>query len=263
MDVDWYKKMLRGRCIHRSKQAIEVFENRQYIWIQFNTRFIQSMISKKKPHQPILPYLPNFLLFTQIYPGNICLLGLGGGSAIHALLPHVQHQITAVELYEDMIDIANKYFKLPKHPNIKIIHASAEEFVEKNTQKYRHLLVDLGDQEGFPSQCRNEIFVKHCYHTLDHNGFMMLNLTQFSDLNFFKPLLKAEFNQIPLVIEADGNWILAIGKNISRACIIEKLQQMGYIKSLNWHPGHGELLRLHPRWLRKIKQCIFKFFGTH
>lgn len=263
MDFNWYNKMLQGRCIYRSQQNIEVFENSQYRWIQFNARFIQSMISKKKPHLPVLPYLPHFLLFTRIFPGNICLLGLGGGCALHVLSLHLNHALVAVERYEDMIHIAKTFFNIPEHPNIHIVHDSAEHFIANTQNQYRHLLIDLGDKEGFPESCRNQTFIDHCYHALQDKGILMLNLSHYPDLNFFKPLLKLQFSQSPLVIEADGNWILSVGKKISRDDILQKLQQMGYLKSHHWHPGHGELLTLHPAWLIKIKQFFLKFLDAN
>jgi spermidine synthase len=259
MDFNWYRKLNEGRCIYRSKQNIEVYENSKFLWIQFNARFIQSMIIKKRPQRPVLPYLHQFLLFTKLSPGNICLLGLGGGCAIHLLRPLLQeHTITAVELHEDMIHIAKKFFNIPQHPNLHIICNSAEQFISNNTEQYQHLLVDLGDLDGFPKLCKTEKFIVDCYHALASHGQLMINLTHFSDVTFFKSIIKEIFNENPLIIEADGNWILSINKNTPREVIIHMLQSNGHIKSLHWHPGHGELLTLNHQWFTKIKQFLFR-----
>jgi spermidine synthase len=248
MDFNWYRKLHEGRCIFRSKQKIEVYANSKFIWIQFNTRFIQSMIIKKKPHRVVLPYLHHFLLFTKLFPGNICLLGLGGGCAIHLLKPLLkEHTITAVELHEDMIHIAKNF-----------ICDSAEHFMSRNTRQYQHLLVDLGDADGFPIPCKTEKFIRDCYHALTIQGQLMINLTHFSDVEFFKPIIKQLFNENPLIIEADGNWIISINKNTSKKKIIHMLEYTGHVKSLNWHPGHGELLTLNNQWFTKIKRFLFK-----
>ena len=259
MDFNWFRKLNEGRCIYRSKQNIEVHENSKFLWIQFNARFIQSIIIKKRPHRPVLPYLHHFVLFTKLSPGNVCLLGLGGGCAIHILKPLLQkHNITAIELHEDMIDIAKNFFNIPAHPNLLIICNSAERYMSQNTNQYQHLLVDLGDLEGFPKSCKTKQFIHDCYHALANEGQLMINLTNFTDVTFFKPFIKDVFNENPLIIEAEGNWIVSINKNTPRETIIHMLQYSGYIKSMYWHPGHGELLSLNHQWLTNIKRFLFR-----
>lgn len=264
MDLNWYNKLNKGRCIYRSPQNIEVYQNSKFIWIQFNALFIQSMIVKKKPHHPILPYLNHFLLFTKLTPGPICLLGLGGGCVVHILRPLLdQHSLTAVEIHEDMIHIAKQFFKLPEHQNLNIICNSAENFMSQNQKKYKHLLIDLGNATGFPKECRTTLFIEHCYAALEEGGILMMNLTHYSDISFFKPIIQSIFRQNPLIIEADGNWILSVNKNSTKKILINMLKNSGFLKSFYWHSGLGEMISLHNNWIGKIKYFINKFIKTN
>jgi len=252
---NWLQCIKQGKCIHKTRNSIYVYENKRYRWVLFNERFIQSLMDKKNPKKTVIPYLNTLRLFQNMLPGNTCLLGLGAGSLIHQLL-HPGYQLDIVEILPDMIDVAEKFFYLPKNPAVKIHCQCANQFLQQHQENFLHIIVDLGDENGFPEQLKNIDFFKHLYQRLEKNGFLAFNLCQFHDINVFKPLFKELFGYYPLVIEVDGNWLLFARKNQSKQSLVNILQNKYYLKSLIWHPTYGEIAHLNTPLVQKFKAFL-------
>lgn len=252
---NWLECIKQGKCIHKSRNGIYVYENQHYRWVLFNERFIQSLMHKKKPKKALIPYLNTLSLFQKLYPGDTCLLGLGAGSIVHHI-NHVDHSLDVVEIHPDMIEIAEKFFYLPQSPQLRIHCQCANEFLQTHPETFFHILVDLGDENGFPEQLKNQAFFKHIYQRLKPGGFLAVNLCQFHDLNVFKKLLKEVFGYYPLVIEAQGNWILFARKNHSKQSLVDTLKENCHLKSFIWHPTYGEIAHLHQPWIQKIQAFL-------
>ena len=77
--------------------------------------------------------------------GTILLLGLGGGSIIQSLKEKFHHQgkIIAVEIDEIIIQIANNEFGVAPNPNLEIICEDALHYVNKCTQQFEIIIVDI------------------------------------------------------------------------------------------------------------------------
>lgn len=123
------------------------------------------MIDTFLPSKPLLPYLPAMILFVKQIQGDVCLLGLGGGGAIHAM-KHSAHHIVAVEKYGEMIFICRQYFYIHQQEQLEIVQQSAEAFIQQNQKPFDHILIDLCDHFGFPKECRNIAFLGQCYNSL-------------------------------------------------------------------------------------------------
>jgi len=240
-----------SKKIAQSAELISVYEKHPYRWILFNYKFIQSMIDIKRPHRIILPYLHYFLIFARKRPGNILLLGLGGGSAVHVL--HHQNsnrKLTVIEKYATMIKLAQHYFFLPATDNIKILCQSAEMYLMTTTSTYAHILIDLGDEHGYPADCKTKDFFKSVYEHLAPEGIVCLNLSSHRELAEIKQRMTEVFLSPPLLIEAESNWILTHCK-LGKAHLLGLLQAEGLIKSHFWSPELGETLVL-----RSEKQAL-------
>ncbi len=132
-------------------------------------------------------------------PAKVLLIGLGGGSFVHFLLkafPDVQIEI--VELRKSVIDVAHKYFALPKNnPNIKLYHMDAKEFVvlKANTSAaYDLLLIDAFDQWGPADILENREFLQQCRQIAGKKGVCCFNLWNRREDFYAKSLKK--FKQI-------------------------------------------------------------------
>jgi len=262
MNLLKYQSKIKRKCIYKTSNDIYVYQYGDYRWILFNDLYIQTMINIKKPKKTLLPYLAPLLTFTRLQPGPICLLGLGGGGAIHALHDS-KIELTAVEKYPEMIKIAQQFFYIQEHEKVKIICESADIFLQKNTKKFDHLIIDLGDHFGFPSECRNSDFFENSYHAIAENGILALNLTQHADIADFKNIITQVFGHKPLILQAAGNWLLIIKKNPhGRNELIELMQHHHLIKNFIWDMGFGESIILTcqiEQHLRRWQHKLFKW----
>lgn len=84
--------------------------------------------------------LPGF--FLKAPPKHVLVLGLGGGTIVH-LIRHFfpDCHITCVEKEAIHIQLAKRFFKLPKH--VDIIHGDAYEALKQTQQKYDWILDDV------------------------------------------------------------------------------------------------------------------------
>lgn len=76
---------------------------------------------------------------------NILILGVAGGSVIKTLTNEIKFtgKITGVEIDNEIVEIANKYFKLNEIKNLELIVEDAFEFVLKTKNKYDLIIIDL------------------------------------------------------------------------------------------------------------------------
>ncbi len=144
---------------------------------------IQSQLDMAKKEKLLLPHsraMMSFLLF-QEQPQSILLLGLGGGSIIHFLVywfPALK--ITAIEINEEIVNIAKKYFALStlktSSPralvNIEIADAFAY-LKRKNQKNINAILVDLHDGASLPDFLYTADFMEHCFHQLSSGGVLV------------------------------------------------------------------------------------------
>jgi spermidine synthase len=248
-----YQKSPDKKCLYQAPNNIYVYQYRQFRWILFNDLYVQSMINTSLPSKPLLPYLPAMILFVKQLQGNVCLLGLGGGGAIHAMKQSADH-IVAVEKYSEMIFICQQYFYIHQQEQLDIIQQSAETFIQQNEKPFDHILIDLCDHFGFPKECRNGDFLRKCYQSLADDGVMVLNLTQHADIADFKPLLTEISGQKPLMISASGNWLLFLCKRTNgRQYLLNILEQQHLIQQYSWQEGIGEWLSLNTPLQQKLQ----------
>lgn len=252
---NWLNKIKTKKCIHQRKNQVFVFENKRYRWLTFNENFIQSLMDKKNPKKLIIPYLKTLCLFHQENPGPTCLLGLGSGSLVHHL-QHPDFPLTVVEHLADVIDIARNYFFLPNVDSIQIQNLCAMAYFKNTTAMFKHIIIDLGDEQGFPIACKSNDFFQNIYAHLAQDGFLAINLPSFSDLAFFKPLLKSIFGKSPLIISENGNWVLMASKQYTQTDLIMMLQNKYYLKNFIWHPHYGDLAILRNPFSQKFQRFI-------
>lgn len=76
---------------------------------------------------------------------SILVLGMGGGSVIETLRQDFNYKskITAVEIDQVIIDIANTEYGITENENLKIHCTDAYDFVLQNTVRYDLIIIDL------------------------------------------------------------------------------------------------------------------------
>ena len=114
-----------------------VFDDGNKRYLSFSELDEQSCQLKSNPIQLQHDYSQAMLLvllFCQ--PGSMLLLGLGGGTLVTTLHHIVAGlSITAVELRPKVVDVAYRYFQLPRSKRISVVIDDAGEFISQSEAK--------------------------------------------------------------------------------------------------------------------------------
>jgi spermidine synthase len=108
---------------------------------------------------------------------SILVLGVAGGSVIKTLVEEIKFtgKITGVEIDQNIVDIANKYFKLNEIPNLEIIIDDAFEFVLKTKDQYELIIIDIFQDTTMPNFLFEDFFINRINALLNTNGFILFN----------------------------------------------------------------------------------------
>ncbi len=108
---------------------------------------------------------------------SVLILGVAGGSVIKTLIEEIKFKglIKGVEIDEEIIKIANLYFKLNEIKNLEIVIKDAYNFVLKNKDKYDLIVVDIFEDNKMPNFLYEKNFIDRLCFLLDINGFILFN----------------------------------------------------------------------------------------
>jgi spermidine synthase len=108
---------------------------------------------------------------------NILILGVAGGSVIKTLVDEVKFKgkISGVEIDQEIVTIANKYFELDKIPNLEIFVEDAFEFVLRTKETYDLIIIDVFQDTTMPNFLFQDFFINHINLLLKVNGFILFN----------------------------------------------------------------------------------------
>lgn len=108
---------------------------------------------------------------------NILILGVAGGSVIKTLVDEVKFKgkISGVEIDQEIVTIANKYFELDKISNLEIFVEDAFEFVLRTKDKYDLIIIDIFQDTTMPNFLFQDFFINHINLLLKVNGFILFN----------------------------------------------------------------------------------------
>ena len=108
---------------------------------------------------------------------SVLVLGVAGGSVIKTLVDEVKFtgKITGVEIDEEIVKIANSYFKLNEIPNLELVIDDAFEYVLKTKEKYDLIIIDIFQDTTMPNFLFEDFFIKRINFLLKVNGFILFN----------------------------------------------------------------------------------------
>lgn len=157
---------------------IRVFDDGQFRILSFADGDEQSRMRLSTPHILQHEYTQAMmlsLLFCQ--PKRICLLGLGGGTLIHALYHAIAGvHIHAVELRQEVLDAAEMYFKLPKGKRISLALDNAVDHIAAGLdRKVDLLLTDIYNTQGMDVSVLAPSFIADCAKNIKEKGCLVLN----------------------------------------------------------------------------------------
>ncbi|GAA4056099.1 MULTISPECIES: fused MFS/spermidine synthase [Flavobacterium] len=121
---------------------------------------------------------------------NILILGVAGGSVIKTLVDEVKFKgkITGVEIDKDVVEIANKYFKLNEIKNLELIVDDAFEFVLKTKDKYDLIIIDIFQDTTMPNFLFEDFFINRINFLLNVEGFILFNTMVINEKNRIRNL---------------------------------------------------------------------------
>ena len=239
MKKNW--KTIFGKCIYQHpNNDIKVFDNYFYRWLTFSNPFIQTLISKTKPHESQLQYIHPLTLATRDNLGDTCILGLGGGGLVH-FLQNANINITAVEVNKEVIEIANKYFFLKNNGPLSKpscrgkLRGDSEHRTEVSTQVHEDSSTESTQQVasaagvGKRSNAHTKIVHKDGYDfvkaTPDKYQNLLIDIHDCS--SFPKNCLNPEFfNNCVNTLKDDGVLGINITNNTDREIIFSHLYKL-------------------------------------
>lgn len=230
-----------GKCLYTSPSGYQVFQNPLFRWLTFGSPALQSVIFRPFPTWPVLHYLKAITLAVRHHPGTCCLFGLGG-AGIPQLLAGSNTPITAIELSDEVIDIANRYFYTRSLVNLEVLQDNALDYLRKTSHRYTHLLIDLYDACNFPADCATEAFFALCKSHLEDQGILAVNLANAKEQYAVFELIKSQFANT-LVIPAPNcsNIIVFAAHTEDKEYLYDFFEKTGEIKRAIWLEKWGRV----------------------
>ncbi|MFC3909457.1 spermidine synthase [Legionella dresdenensis] len=236
-----------GKCIYNADSGAQVWENLFFRWLKLGSNALQTVINKSFPHKPVLHYVQLLIYAARLLPGNCCLLGLGGAGAAHALAEQDRESpITAVELEQEVIDLAYRYFQLDKIANLSVIHQDASDFIRQNQSLFNHILVDLSNAHCYPPSCATGDFFQHCYRSLTDQGILAVNVANVKEQKPILDLMRAQFGTAVLCMPVRdcANMIIMSSKNPNHKFLLNLFRGDKRVKKLFWEEYWGYVAHL-------------------
>ena len=156
--------------IHRATDQwgqIHVLSDSDNYYLTFGSGGQQSGMQVNQPDRLLFQYTQSMMLGALFCPKaeSALLLGLGAGSLAKSLLVYDEKiKITAVELRQQVIDIAHNWFHLPETPRMNMSLRAMLLITSVIGPPTSDLLfVDLYLDNGIQSSLSSEKFIQDCY----------------------------------------------------------------------------------------------------
>ncbi|MGB5598345.1 MAG: fused MFS/spermidine synthase [Thiothrix litoralis] len=207
------------QTLHHSEDefgSITVMDDGECRFLSFAPNDEQSRCLKATPHVLQYEYTQAMLLvllFCQ--PKRVLILGLGGGSLVTALHRHIPGiHITAVELRATVIELAHRYFQMPRSKRLQIIQQDADEFLNSHElRKVDVVFADLYHGDGVDQVQLRTDFIARCADALKEDGWLVLNCwTEHREDPLLRDALRLHFADIRTVLTGSKNWVILAGK---------------------------------------------------
>jgi len=194
-----------------------VYDNGARRLLGFGPEDEQSACLKSDPGLLLFEYTQAMLLgLLYASPRKVLCLGLGAGSLVTALLTHCKGvKITAVELRPLVLDLAQRYFYLPRSKNLHLQTCDAAEFVAQDSGHYDLIFCDLYTATGASLLQSEAEFLSACRARLKPTGLFVLNSwrQEKQPSQTYLDLLKRVFPSLGVCLTSEGNWVF-LGKTL-------------------------------------------------
>ncbi|MGR8929408.1 MAG: spermine/spermidine synthase domain-containing protein [Gammaproteobacteria bacterium] len=175
-----------GLLIHQSHDdegVIEVVDSNGERALHFGSSARQSSMLLNDPYHLNSLYaraMMGLLLFTE-QPGDVLMIGLGGGSLAKFLLHHFYDcKLKIVEYRSSVLKIARSHFSLPFDQRMKIKIGCGAQHVQHESraleENYDLIMVDAYDHAGMATEVASLNFFDNCRTLLTKKGLLVINL---------------------------------------------------------------------------------------
>lgn len=159
---------------------IRVFEEGSRRYLAFSEDSQQSAVDLTRPCDLVFEYTQAMMLSLIYFPSpkRITLLGLGGGSLVHALHNYDPTTlIDAAELRPQVINVAQNWFGLPTDDDrLNISAIDAQEYMSEFNGETDLIFADIYNDNGMLEMQLSSAFINDCVNSLSQNGILVLNL---------------------------------------------------------------------------------------
>lgn len=180
-------------------------------YLRFGDSDEQSCVIKQSPEVPHYRFI-RAMIYPLLYlsPNRALSLGLGAGSlngALHSILPNVKQEI--VEISTEVVEVAHKYFYLPRSKRINIEVSDAFEYLQRPAKRTFDLITaDLYTADGL-NEIQIEIaFIDAAASRLTQKGWLVLNCWSDHREDDILDTLRQRFDSLFSCTTGDGNWVL-------------------------------------------------------
>ena len=156
------------------------------------------------------------------------ILGVGGGGLIHALKYfHAGIKLTAVELRQAVIQIAQQYFYFMPSKKCTIIHQDALYYLaETQDKKVDIIFADIYHADGVDESQVCPEFIENSATRLKQDGYLVLNCwKEYSQDQALLALLQQHFSHVAACLTNSGNWVVFASKTRSFPVMAQLKQQ--------------------------------------
>lgn len=226
-----------GKLLHTEYDAhgpIQIFDDGHKRYLTFGNDDEQSCQLKHVPHVLQHEYSRGMLLSLAMCEAkNMAIIGLGGGTLITALDKYdPQITVYGVELRQAVLNIAYKYFQMPRRSNIHISVQDGREYLENCApQGFDILIADMYISTGLNPLQLAEEFIALCHRALREEGWLVLNYwLDHQDEEISMQALKSRFRHLYGCDTGGGNWLVFASNQAADMQVDKKKMQAMAIK---------------------------------
>jgi spermidine synthase len=156
----------------------QVVENAAWRTLVFEHNH-QSSMALDDPFETDIEYVEYFHLAMAVKPDALrtLVIGLGGGTVVKRMWrDYPQMRIDAVEIDEEIVQVAHDLFALPVDDRIRVIVGDGRLFVESSVDTYDIVIVDAFDDDRIPRHLTTEEFMREVRDHLAFDGAVVWNV---------------------------------------------------------------------------------------
>lgn len=158
--------------------AIAVVEDSLSRYLRFDNSF-QSAMNLKAPFTTPFEYPDYFSLALAYRPEakRALFIGLGGGSGPKRFWRDFpQLDVDAVELDEEVVNVAYRYFGLPRDPRLEVAVEDGRRYLQKTDEKWDVILLDAYYSDSVPFHLATREFLQLARSRLSPGGLVVANV---------------------------------------------------------------------------------------